>query len=108
MQKKIPYQTKPKKLQYDGTVGSIFQRLRIKSARKLDVQILRSKIKKIEKAVINTLQLATRKNLIQMSLTNRNANLDLEAINIRFSSCCIVGCIFYSAGLIITREIPCI
>jgi hypothetical protein len=29
---------------------------------------MRSKIKKIEKAVINTLQLAERKNLIQMSL----------------------------------------
>jgi hypothetical protein len=28
---------------------------------------VRSKIKKIERAVINTLQLATRKNLIQMS-----------------------------------------
>jgi hypothetical protein len=29
---------------------------------------MRSKIKKIEKAVINTVQLAVRKNLIQMSL----------------------------------------
>jgi hypothetical protein len=32
------------------------------------IPTVRSKIKKIERAVINTLQLATRKNLIQMSL----------------------------------------